>query len=87
AKSETKTPEQIETAKKQFARWREVLLDEKANAEAALPVMEGDVRLDWYYGGDHTFPHGADMIREKLRILESEIDTALPALEKQVAAN
>lgn len=33
AKSESKTPEQIETAKKQFSR----CLDEKANAEAALP--------------------------------------------------
>ncbi|MCC6795957.1 MAG: hypothetical protein IT366_12640 [Candidatus Hydrogenedentes bacterium] len=87
AKSESKTPEQIETVKKQFARWREVLLDEKANAEAALPVMEGDVRLDWYYGGDHTFPHGADMIREKLRIIQGEIDLVLPALEKQAAAN
>ena len=87
AKSESKTPEQIETAKKQFSRWREVLLDEKANAEAALPVMEGDVRLDWYYGGDHTFPHGADMIREKLRIIQGEIDTIVPALEKKALAN
>jgi hypothetical protein len=73
AKVETKTPEQIATATSQIKRWREVLLDEKANAEAALPVMEADVRLDWYYGGDHTFPHGADMIREKLRILDMEI--------------
>lgn len=85
AKSETKTPEHIETAKKQFARWRDVLLDEKANAEAALPVMEADVRLDWYYGGDHTFPHGADMIREKLRLLDGEIDTVLPELAKQLS--
>lgn len=84
AKSETKTPEQIETAKRQFKRWREVLLDEKANAEAALPVMEADVRLDWYYGGDHTFPHGTDMIREKLRILDGEISKALPELEQKL---
>ncbi|NUM53392.1 MAG: hypothetical protein HUU46_07095 [Candidatus Hydrogenedentes bacterium] len=87
AESETKTPEQLEAAEKQFARWRDVLLDEKANAETALPVMESDVRLDWYYGGDHTFPHGADMIREKLRMLEREIDQVLPAIRTKALAN
>ncbi len=63
-----------------YQRWREVLMDEKANATMALPLMEADMRLDWYYGGDHTFPHGADMIRAKLELIEREIGEFLPAL-------
>lgn len=66
-----KDPAQI---KRDLACWLEVLRDEKANSEAALPVMESDVRLDMYYGTDHTFSHGADMIRAKLVILEEEIN-------------
>ena len=57
-----------------------VLLDEQANARAALPVMEADMRLDPYFGGDHTFSHGADMLRAKLTLIEQEIDVFLPAL-------
>jgi hypothetical protein len=60
-----------------------VLLDEKANAVEALPVMEADMRLDFYYGGDHTFSHGAEMIRAKLHILEKEIDEFLPSLARR----
>ena len=60
-------------------RWRDVLLDEQANAREALPVAEKDMRLDWYYGGDHTFPHAVDMLRAKLTLIEHELDTFLPA--------
>ncbi|MCE9591060.1 MAG: hypothetical protein K8S99_11090 [Planctomycetes bacterium] len=63
-----------------LARWENVLRDELDNAQAALPLMEADVRLDWYYGGDHSFPHGADMIRAKWEILRHEIDVFLPGL-------
>ncbi|HVP57997.1 MAG TPA: hypothetical protein VMU02_07840, partial [bacterium] len=66
-----------------YKRWLAVLNDEKANAEAALPVMEADVRLDMYYGGDHTFSHGADMIRAKMNIIEHEINVYLPSLAKK----
>jgi hypothetical protein len=66
-----------------YTRWLAVLKDEKANAEAALPVMEADVRLDMYYGGDHTFSHGADMIRAKINIIEQEINVYLPSLAKK----
>ncbi|MBI4560312.1 MAG: hypothetical protein HY706_22215 [Candidatus Hydrogenedentes bacterium] len=76
----TRTPEETEQARTAFARWRMVLLDEKANAESALPVMEADMRLDFYYGGDHSFPHSADMIRAKLELLDHELNTFLPAL-------
>lgn len=62
------------------ARWLEVLEDERENARAALPIMEGDVRLDFRYGGDHTFERGADMIRAKLELLEAEIESVRRAL-------
>lgn len=63
-----------------FARWRELLVEERANAEAALPLVQDDVRLDWYYGGDHTFPHAADMLRAKIDITAREINEVLPRL-------
>lgn len=67
-----------------YTRWRKVLLDERANAEAALKVMQGDVRLDFYFGSDHTFSHGEDMIRAKLELIESEIESFLPELAERV---
>ncbi|MCX5659604.1 MAG: hypothetical protein NTW19_07760 [Planctomycetota bacterium] len=66
-----------------LARWHEVLLDERENTRAALPIMEGDVRLDPYYGFDHSFSHGAEMIRAKLVILDHELDVFLPALVRR----
>ena len=78
-----KTAAEIARMRPIYERWREVLLDEKANAADALPVMEKDMRLDFHYGGDHTFSHGAEMIREKLQILEKEIDEFLPSLARR----
>ncbi|HRK35585.1 MAG TPA: hypothetical protein PLJ47_13390 [Candidatus Hydrogenedentes bacterium] len=79
-----KTPEELIVAREHYERWLRVLMDEKENAKAALPIMEADVRLDWYYGSDHTFPHGADMIREKLRILDVELAEVLPGVARKV---
>jgi hypothetical protein len=77
----------VTEAKALYAQWRKVLLDEKANTLAALPVMAADMRLDFYYGfgGDAAAgqAHGADMIRKKLEILEAEIDEFLPSLAKR----
>ena len=42
--------------------------------------MERDVRLDFHYGGDHSFSHGTDMTREKLMLLKNEIENFLPGL-------
>ena len=78
-----KTAAEIARMRPEYDRWRAVLLDEKANAAEALPVMEADMRLDFYYGGDHTFSHGAEMIRAKLQILEKEIDEFLPSLARR----
>lgn len=78
-----RTTEEIAAARNQYGRWLEVLADEKANAEAALPVVEADMRLDWYYGGDHTFPHGADMIKAKLELIQHEMAVVLPELAKR----
>jgi hypothetical protein len=54
-------------------RWVEVLEDEKENTLAALPVARADVRLDFYYGSDHTFPHLEDMLQAKLVLLDEEL--------------
>jgi hypothetical protein len=52
-------------------------------AGASLPVMEADVRLEMYYGGAHTFSHGADMIRAKISIIDREINVYLPGQEME----
>jgi hypothetical protein len=75
-----RSPEQIEEASELLERWKSVLEDELANTEAALPVVQNDMRLDFYYGGDHTFPHAADMIQAKLDMLRNEITAFLPSL-------
>ncbi|MBI5092420.1 MAG: hypothetical protein HZB26_08245 [Candidatus Hydrogenedentes bacterium] len=83
AKQETRTPEAIQKHQDMLGRWNRVLLDEKANAEAALPLVEKDMRLDFYYGTDHKFPHAADMLRAKLTLLETEIGVLLPGIGRR----
>ncbi|MFC1525971.1 hypothetical protein ACFL6X_04070 [Candidatus Latescibacterota bacterium] len=73
-----------EEGRSAWERWREVLLDEQDNARDAVPVADADVRLDFYYGSDHTFPHLADMLAAKLVLLESEIDEYLPAVAERL---
>lgn len=63
-----------------YTRWRAVLSDELENAMAALPVAQADMRLDWYFGGDHTFPHAIDMLEAKIAMTRHELDVYLPAL-------
>jgi hypothetical protein len=74
----------LEALKKDYERWRVVLQDELENARASQPVMAGDVRLDFYFGGDHTFSHGTEMIAAKIEILEKELAEVLPSLAKQL---
>ncbi len=76
----------LEKARKLHARWKAILEDEKANAEAALPVMKADVRLDYYYGGDHCYHHGAQVIAAKLKLIEQEISSYLPSLRARYEA-
>ena len=71
------TAEERADAVTKLARWREILKDELANANEALPVMEADMRLDFRYIG---FCPGPKMIRTKIAILEKEIDEYLPSL-------
>jgi hypothetical protein len=83
----SRTADDAVEAKSIYDKWRSILLDEKANAEAALPVMAADMRLDFYYGysggKSHSFFHGADMIKAKLAVLDGEINAFLPSLLKQ----
>ena len=44
-----------------------------------MEIMQADMRLDFYYGGDHTFPHLGDMLAAKLDLLEAEIEVFLPS--------
>jgi hypothetical protein len=60
------------------------LEDERRNTKESLPLIESDMRLDPYFGGDHTFSHGARMIEAKLKLLDEEIGTYLPSLESQL---
>ncbi len=64
-----------------LAHWKKILEDERENTAEALPLLQQDMRLDPYYGGDHTFPHGEKMIAAKLAILQQEISGYLPSLE------
>jgi hypothetical protein len=71
------TDEERGQAAAQMARWRQILLDELANAREALPVMEEDMRLDFHY---MAFCPGPPMIRAKMVLLQKEIDEYLPSV-------
>lgn len=78
AKQSSRTENERIEATRLLTRWREVLENEKQNTEQALPVMAGDMRLDFYYGSDHSFSHGVDVLKAKLKLIESEISEFLP---------
>lgn len=73
------TPEALAEA---FEHWRAVLLDARENAAAAIPLVQQDVRLDWYYGSDHTFPHAEDMLKAKIEMIDHALAETLPRLAK-----
>jgi hypothetical protein len=83
-KERERSPGKVKEARELYARWRSILLDERENAIEAMPVMAGDMRLDFYYGfGGGAAPgqcHGVDMIRKKLEILDTELNRFLPSL-------
>lgn len=70
-----------------LASWLKVLEDERENTRDALPLIQQDMRLDCYFGGDHTFPHGEKMIEAKLAILQQEITEYLPSLREKMLDN
>ena len=76
----TRSPEEIAEGAAALTRWTAVLEDERENTLAAVPIIAADVRLDAYYGGDHTFSHTTDMLQAKLEILEVELTQFLPGL-------
>ncbi len=80
-----RTESEVAEAKVLLARWEAVLADELANARGALPIAEADMRLDCYYGGDHTFSHMAEMVRVKMEMLEREMGEFLPSLRRQLS--
>jgi hypothetical protein len=71
-------------AGKLYQDWIAILKDEQQNARAALPLVQRDMRLDFYYGGDHTFPHAADMIKAKLARIKEEIEVFLPSVSATI---
>jgi hypothetical protein len=74
----SRTASDMTEAEKLLRRWRDVLQDEESNTRQARPVMAADMRLDFYYGGDHTFSHGTDMLDAKLNIIGTELKEFLP---------
>ncbi len=76
--------EKAEVTKK-LVRWKDVLMDELENSREAAPLLQQDMRLDPYYGGDHTFSHGEAMIDAKLGILQKEMSEYLPSLAEKIA--
>lgn len=72
--------EKPEDAQELYDRWKAVLEDERDNARQALPVAKADMRLDGYYGGDHTFSHMDEMVEAKLALIETEITEFLPSV-------
>ena len=51
---------------------------------ASQPVMAGDVRLDFYFGSDHTFSHGDEMLAAKIELLERDLEVVLPELAREL---
>jgi hypothetical protein len=62
--------------------WRQVLLDEQENVALAIPLAKADVRLDFYYGSDHTFPHLGEMLAAKQELIAQELAELLPAVAR-----
>jgi hypothetical protein len=87
AKGRERSPSEVAEATRLYGQWRRVLLDEKRNATDAMPVMAGDMRLDYYHGfAGSVAPgkaHGIDMIRKKLEILETELNQFLPLVARR----
>jgi hypothetical protein len=75
--------EEKEKARELLNSWRKVLIDERENTGAAVGLAEADCRLDFFFRGDHSFPHVTDMLHAKLRILDTEINEYLPSLAKK----
>jgi hypothetical protein len=80
----TRSQQEIANGVEKIDEWKNILNDEKRNTEEARSLLEQDMRLDPYYGGDHTFSHGVEMIDAKLKLLNEEIRDYLPLLESQL---
>ena len=63
-----------------YTEWRAILLDELKNTRTAAPIARADVRLDFYYRGDHMFNHLWDMVDAKIELLEQELEVFLPSV-------
>ncbi|MBW7938324.1 MAG: hypothetical protein H3C63_05765, partial [Candidatus Omnitrophica bacterium] len=83
-KKEKLSQPERESAQGLMKRWEAVLKDELDNAKTALPLQEQDIRLDFYFGGDHSFSHGTEMIQAKIDLLEDEISRELPAIKQKL---
>jgi hypothetical protein len=84
AQKPQRMPEETAEAAQKYNQWRFILGDELSNAESALPVMEKDMRLNFRYGGDHTFEDGNEMLRAKIQLLKYEILNDLPAIASKL---
>jgi hypothetical protein len=80
----SRSPGEVAESVALWVEWRNILLNELRNARQALPVAQMDMRLDFYYGSDHTFPHLESMLRAKIQLLRSEIKEFLPLIQNKI---
>src|SRR5262249_36767486 len=83
AAANSRTAGEQSEAVKLLKRWREILEDEKQNTEQARQVMARDMRMDYYYGGAHTFSHGVEVVDAKLGLVGSELNQFLPKVAER----
>lgn len=69
-----------ERARDLYTEWQMILNDELENAQSAAPIARADVRLDFYYRGDHMFNHLWDMVDAKIELVQHEIEVFLPSV-------
>jgi hypothetical protein len=73
----------IAEAQTKYDRWRGVLIDERANTLAAIPVVEGDPRLDVRNGVAKILSPAPEMMRAKLALLDHELSEFLPSIARR----
>jgi hypothetical protein len=75
--------EETKKAEAIISRLQEILQDEKQNVLEAIPVAEKDIRLDTLHRGDHSFHPLMEMLHEKIKLTDRQIDVEIPLLKKR----
>ena len=83
-KHDPKTTQEVAEAQMKYDRWRAVLKDERENTKEAIFVVEQDSRLDVHNTRNGAaLPPAKDLMRDKLGLLDYELDVFLPSVAAQ----